>query len=156
MYQTMTQIGKTYGVDAKAVGKILYTLKIRDPDHPEQRGFPFEQAVVHGIAKAYTGRTGEPYYRYDIERVKEEFEAELKRLPPEHQTLPSQKTMAGDVSGNGTIEAKLQEMLTALNSVLQTGEIDGLHRLKGDIADIYGILARMYDERQMKNSSART
>ncbi|WP_345987949.1 hypothetical protein WCX18_11415 [Sulfurimonas sp. HSL1-2] len=140
MYQTMTQIGKTYGVDAKIVGKILYALKIRDPDHPEQKGFPYEQAVVHGIAKAYTGRTGEPYYRYDIERVKEEFEAELHRLQSESQDDQPQKNMTGDLSVNVTIEAKLQQMLSTLNSVLATGEIGGVYRLKGDIADIYSIL----------------
>ena len=140
MYQTMTQIGKTYGVDAKIVGKILYALKIRDPEHPEQKGFPYEQAVVHGIAKAYTGRTGEPYYRYDIERIKEEFEAELKRLQaamPEQQTVQED---AGTPTPTGKVEAKLQEMLTALNTVLQTGDINGIYRLKGDIADLYALI----------------
>ncbi|WP_345985233.1 hypothetical protein WCX49_11550 [Sulfurimonas sp. HSL-1656] len=141
MYQTMTQIGRTYGVDAKSVGKILYLLKIRDPEHPEQKGFPYEQAVVHGIAKAYTGRTGEPYYRYDIERIKEEFEAELQRLKaesPEQQTVPEK---AATPPPTGTVEAKLQEMLTLLNNVLQTGDINGIYRLKGHIADIYALLA---------------
>ena len=70
MYQTMTQIGKAYDVDAKVVGQVLYDLNIRDKNHPEQKGFPYEQAVVHGIAKAYTGRTGDIYYRYDIDRMK--------------------------------------------------------------------------------------
>ena len=50
MYLTMTQIGKSYGVDAKTVGKILYDLKIRDANHPEQKGFPHEQAVTHGMS----------------------------------------------------------------------------------------------------------
>ena len=140
MYQTMTQIGKTYGVDAKIVGKILYVLKIRDPEHPEQKGFPYEQAVVHGIAKAYTGRTGEPYYRYDIERIREEFEAELKKLPADAEG-PSPKEKAASASEHKTVEAILQEMLATLNSVLATGEIGGIHRLKGDIADIYALLA---------------
>ncbi|MHC3994910.1 hypothetical protein ACXWTF_08765 [Thiomicrolovo sp. ZZH C-3] len=142
MYQTMTQIGKHYGVDAKVVGKILYTLKIRDPDHPEQKGFPFDQAVVHGIAKAYTGRTGEPYYRYDIERIKEEFEAELRRLQSETADNHTQADVTARTPAHGTIEAKLQEMLTVLNNVLQTGEIGGIHRLKGDIADIYAMIDR--------------
>jgi hypothetical protein len=140
MYQTMTQIGKTYGVDAKTVGQILYDLKIRDANHPEQKGFPYEQAVTHGIAKAYTGRTGDVYYRYDIERIKEEFEERLalKRVEmPEENPKPEKKEEHSTVNA---IEAKLQQMLTTLNSVLQTGEIDGIHRLKGDIADIYALL----------------
>ena len=143
MYQTMTQIGKTYGVDAKTVGKILYALKIRDAEHPEQKGFPYEQAVTHGIAKAYTGRTGDIYYRYAIERIKEEFEAELKRLqaemPPEekHPPVPEKAATAGQ-----TIETKLRQMLSTLNTVLSTGEIEQIHRLKGDIADIYALLAK--------------
>ncbi len=140
MYQTMTQIGKTYGVDAKVVGKILYTLNIRDAHHPEQKGFPHEQAVIHGIAKAYTGRTGECYYRYDIERIREEFEAELKQVEtemPESQTVKEKST---DTPRNGQVEAKLHEMLTTLNNVLQTGEISNIYRLKGDIADIYALL----------------
>ena len=52
MFQTMTQIGKDYNIDAKTVGTFLYKLKIRDANHAEQKGFPFEQAITHGIAKA--------------------------------------------------------------------------------------------------------
>ena len=138
MYQTMTQIGKTYNIDAKIVGQILYDLDIRDKNHPEQKGFPHEQAVTHGIAKAYTGRTGDVYYRYDIERIKEEFEARLAVLRteehPQHRET-AERPAAGDM------EAKLQLMLATLNTVLQTGEIEKIHRLKGDIADIYALLA---------------
>lgn len=142
MYQTMTQIGNSYDVDAKTVGKILYALNIRDANHPEQKGFPFEQAVTHGIAKAYTGRTGDKYYRYDIERIKEEFEAELAKVPKEEKAQPSKEpTETPARSAAHPIETKLQQMLQALNSVLETGEITGVHRLKGDIADIYAILA---------------
>ncbi|MEJ2501482.1 MAG: hypothetical protein P8Y65_10265 [Campylobacterales bacterium] len=141
MYQTMTQIGKTYGVDAKTVGQILYELNIRDKNHPEQKGFPYEQAVTHGIAKAYTGRTGDVYYRYDIERIKEEFEQRLAQLNAQkpREDAPAKTPQIFDT---GTaIETKLQQMLTALNTVLETGEVEGLHRLKGDIADIYALLA---------------
>jgi hypothetical protein len=141
MYQTMTQIGKTYGVDAKTVGQILYELNIRDKNHPEQKGFPYEQAVTHGIAKAYTGRTGDVYYRYDIERIKEEFETRLAQLKierPKEEEKPTQA--AGPSANSGAIENKLQQMLMTLNTVLDTGEIGGIYRLKGDIADIYAIL----------------
>ena len=142
MYQTMTQIGNSYGVDAKTVGRILYTLKIRDENHPEQKGFPFEQAVTHGIAKAYTGRTGDKYYRYDIERIKEEFEVEVAKLPKESSKPAPSQTPATPKNGVSPIEAKLQQMLQALNHVLETGEINGIYRLKGDIADIYALIPR--------------
>ncbi len=139
MFKTMTQIGKEYDIDAKSVGKLLYKLKIRDPDHPEQQGFPFEQAITHGIAKEFEGRTGERYYRYNIEPVKEEFEKLVT-------TLPSQTATGNDpapASTNGTtIETKLQQMLALLNRVLASGEIDQLYRLKADIADIYALLAK--------------
>lgn len=139
MYQTMTQIGNSYGIDAKTVGKILYDLDIRDANHPEQKGFPHEQAVTHGIAKAYTGRTGDKYYRYDIERIKEEFEARLEAMKSLAQTKTSQTAPQTKKAGN-TIETKLEQMLATLNRVLETGEIGGVHRLKGDIADIYALL----------------
>lgn len=140
MYQTMTQIGNTYGVEAKIVGQILYDLNIRDKHHPEQKGFPHEQAVTHGIAKAYTGRTGDKYYRYDIERIKEEFEAALAQLKTETPEGEDQTAPAAKIQTATTVEAKLREMLATLNSVLETGEIGGIHRLKGDIADLYALL----------------
>lgn len=141
MYQTMTQIGNGYGVDAKTIGRVLYELDIRDANHPEQKGFPREQAVTHGIAKAYTGRTGDKYYRYNIERIKEEFEARLEKIKTQMpaQAKPPQTTpRAGETES--TIETKLEQMLATLNRVLETGEIGGVHRLKGDIADIYALL----------------
>lgn len=142
MYQTMTQIGKTYAVDAKTVGQILYDLDIRDKNHPEQKGFPHEQAVTHGIAKACTGRTGDVYYRYDIERIKEEFEARLAQLRTEKPEANPQHRETAKRPAPGGIEAKLRQMLATLNTVLQTGEIEKIHRLKGDIADIYALLAK--------------
>jgi len=140
MYQTMTQIGKTYNVDAKTVGQVLYDLKIRDANHPEQKGFPHEQAVTHGIAKAYTGRAGDLYYRYDIERIKEEFETRLAQISAEtpRESAPPEAPKSSVAVDD--IEAKLHQMLTTLNEVMATGEIGGIHRLKGDIADIYALL----------------
>ncbi len=139
MYQTMTQIGKHYGVDAKTVGKILYDLNIRDRNHPEQKGFPHEQAVTHGIAQACTGRTGEVYYRYDIGRIKEEFEAALAQSAA--KSTEQADDAAAPVISAPKIEAKLRHMLSMLNQVLETGEYGGIHQLKGDIADIYALLA---------------
>jgi len=136
MYQTMTQIGKTYNVDAKTVGKLLYKLGIRDPEHPVEKGFPFDQAITHGIAKAFEGRSGETYFRYDIAPVKEEFEKLLKALQdvtPDDTAQPAK---------NGNIEAKLKQMLSAINSVLESGEVEKLYRLKADIADIYALLPK--------------
>ncbi|MEE8589626.1 MAG: hypothetical protein V3S80_09820 [Sulfurimonadaceae bacterium] len=139
MFQTMTQIGKDYNIDAKTVGKFLYKLKIRDANHSEQKGFPFEQAITHGIAKAYEGRSGEMYYRYNIEAIKEEFEKLVTALP---EQTASEKSMESKQSADDTIEKKLQQMLTALNSALQTGETSQLYRLKADIADIYSLLPK--------------
>lgn len=135
MYQTMTEIGKQYGIDAKTVGRILYDLKLRDRHHPEQKGFPFEQVVTHGIAKAYTGRSGDIYYKYDIERIRDEFEALAAEsaVPRETQKQAERAEAAG-------IAEKLQQMLTLLNEVLSSGEIGKLYRLKADIADIYALL----------------
>ena len=139
MFQTMTQIGSDYNIDAKTVGKLLYKLKIRDTNHPKQKGFPFEQAITHGIAKAFEGRSGEPYYRYNIQPVKEEFEKLVAALPER----PVPETAAGaKQSDDGSIESKLQQMLASLNSVLESGEIDKLYRLKADIADIYALLPK--------------
>jgi hypothetical protein len=140
MYQTMTQIGKTYNVDAKTVGQVLYDLNIRDAGHPEHKGFPHEQAVIHGIAKAYTAPTGDLYYRYDIERIKEEFEARLKQLAAQTPPAKAPRTAPKQPGKNPAIEQKLEQMLGTLNTVLQTGEIAGIHRLKGDIADLYALL----------------
>ncbi len=137
MFQTMTQIGKTYDIDAKTVGKLLYKLKIRDPNNTEQKGRPFEQAITHGIAKAFEGRSGELYYRYNIEAIKEEFVALLASLP--EQTPIDTGVKPIKPTGN-TIESKLQQMLSALNTVLESGETDQLYRLKADIADIYALL----------------
>lgn len=142
MYQTMTQIGKSYEVDAKTVGRVLYDLKIRDAEHPEQKGFPYEQAVTHGIAKAYTGRTGDVYYRYDIDRIKEEFEARLKAVAKEEGTTRDETRAKDKGRKTASVEAKLQEMLSTLNGVLETGEINGIYRLKGDIADIYALIEK--------------
>ena len=139
MYKTMTQIGNDYNIDAKTVGKLLYTLKIRDANHPKQKGFPFEQAITHGIAMAFEGRSGELYYRYNIQPVKEEFEKLVAALPerPAPETAAAPKEAA-----DGSIESKLQQMLSSLNSALETGEIDRLYRLKADIADIYALLPK--------------
>jgi hypothetical protein len=139
MYKTMTQIGSDYNIDAKAVGKLLYTLKIRDPNHPKQKGFPFEQAITHGIAMAFEGRSGELYYRYNIQPIKEEFEKLAAALPER----PAPETAAGaQQRADGSIESKLQQMLASLNSVLESGEIDRLYRLKADIADIFALLPK--------------
>ncbi len=134
MFQTMTQIGRQYGIDAKTVGRILYDLKIRDP---QQKGFPFEQAITHGIAKAFTGRSGDIYYRYDIERIREEFEAAVKEAGGEKE---KEKVMQKTANTSGGVERKLRQMLDTLNGVLETGEIEGIYRLKADIADLYAHL----------------
>ena len=139
MFQTMTQIGKDYSIDAKTVGKFLYKLKIRDGDHTVQKGFPFEQAITHGIAKAYEGRGGETYYRYNIEAIKEEFDKLAAALPePDQASVP--KTANTSTAVDNSIEKKLQHMLALLNSTLETGDINQLFQLKADIADIYSLL----------------
>ena len=139
MFQTMTQIGKDYNIEAKIVGKFLYKLKIRDGNHAVQKGFPFEQAITHGIAKVYEGRGGDSYYRYNIEAVKDEFEKLVTTLP-EHTQTTSTKTLETSPPVESTIEDKLHQMLTALNSALESGKKDQLYRLKADIADIYAML----------------
>ncbi len=141
MFQTMTQIGKDYNIDAKTVGTLLYKLKVRDPNHPEQKGFPFEQAITHGVAKAYEGRSGEMYYRYDIQTMKEEFEKLL--APLLEQAAGTEKSIDHAYSVDGhTIETKLEQMLKALNETLKSGDTSQLYRLKADIADIYALLAK--------------
>lgn len=136
----MTQIGNTYGVDAKTVGKVLYELNLRDANHPEQKGFPFDQTVTHGIAKAFTGRSGERYYKYDIERIQEEFERKIADVSPSGDVKPS-----GAIPENeDAVEAKLKQMLVLLNEVLVTGEINLLYRLKAEIADIYALLPKSH------------
>jgi len=139
MFQTMTQIGNLYSTDAKSIGKILYDLKIRDYDHPEQKGFPYEQAITHGIAKAFSGRTGETFYKYDISSIKEEVEKRIADLPSKEQTFDLKTSAAAD---NTNIKHKLKEMLSLLNHVLETGDINTLYRLKADIADIYVLLEK--------------
>ena len=133
----MTQIGRNYGIDAKSVGKILYELGLRDPNHHEQKGFPYKEAVESGIAMAFNGRNGESYYKYDITRIQEEFEAKIERLPKVQED--GKQEPVATVQKN-PIGLKLQQMLEALNVVLDTGEISNLYRLKADIADIYALL----------------
>ncbi len=138
MFQTMTQIGKEYDIDAKSVGTLLYKLKIRDANHSVQKGFPFEQAVTHGIAKSYEGRGGDLYYRYNITSIKDEFEKLISTLPAQTASINSSEPKQS--STTHTIEEKLQQMLTLLNSTIQTGEVNQLYRLKANIADIYALL----------------
>ena len=139
MFQTMTQIAKSYTLDAKDVGNILYDLKIRDAKHPVQKGFPFDQAITHGIAQATTARSGECYYRYNIHPIKEEFETKVTALK-EKQSKYLDKAPASEKSKKPPkLEEKLQSMLDLLNEVLATGEIEKLYRLKADIADIYAL-----------------
>ncbi len=138
MFQTMTQIGNLYDTDAKTIGKILYDLKIRDYNHPEQKGFPYEQAITHGIAKAFSGRTGDAFYKYDISSIKEELEKRIADIPKPERTTPHQANPA--LQSNNEMKIKLQAMLTLLNRVLETGEIEMIYRLKADIADIYALL----------------
>lgn len=150
MFKTMTQIGKEYNIDAKTVGKLLYKLKIRDANHSEQKGFPYEQAITHGIAKAFEGRTGEKYYRYNIGPIKEEFEKLLATLPEQPVPVTTPATASEQLSTSSRIEEKLQQMLSLLNSVLENGEVEKLYRLKADIADIYALLqeSNFQSERQ--------
>ena len=150
MFKTMTQIGKEYNIDAKTVGKLLYKLKIRDANHSEQKGFPYEQAITHGIAKAFEGRTGEKYYRYNIGPIKEEFEKLLATLPEQPAPVTTPATAPEQLSTSSRIEEKLQQMLSLLNSVLENGEVEKLYRLKADIADIYALLqeSNLQSERQ--------
>jgi len=139
MFQTMTQIGRDYSIDAKTVGKFLYKLKIRDGEHTVQKGFPFDQAITHGIAKAYEGRGGETYYRYNIEAIKEEFDKLADALPePDQASTP--KAASTTAAVDSSIEKKLQHMLVLLNSTLETGDTNQLFQLKADIADIYSLL----------------
>ena len=62
MFQTMTQIGKDYSIDAKTVGKFLYKLKIRDGEHSVQKGFPFEQAINDRDGEY--SKCGDAHFRY--------------------------------------------------------------------------------------------
>jgi len=142
MFETMTQIGKRYNIEAKEVGKLLYTLKIRDAKHPTQKGFPFEQAITHGIAKLYEGRSGDTYYRYNIEPIKEEFERLLSTLPTQDKVKDLAQEASKPTTSNTSmdIQSKLKTMLSSLNSVLESGEVDKLYHLKADIADIYALL----------------
>ena len=75
MFQTISEIAEEYGVSSKAVGKALYTLGVRDPDHPVQQGFPKEQYILHGIAQPVYTRQGElHYFTYDITTIRTELE----------------------------------------------------------------------------------
>ena len=138
MFQTMTKIAKTYGIDAKSVGTILYKLKIRDPQHPEQKGFPFEQAITHGIAKEAEGRDGVKYYQYNIETIKNEFEALLETTENKKENQTRVRT---SVHTPSSMESKLQQMLQTLNHTLETQNLNDIYRLKADIADIYALLS---------------
>lgn len=75
MFQSIKEIAEAYGVSAKQVGQVLYLLGIRDEHHPVTKGFPFDQYITHGIARAVNNKEGEiRYYLYNIETVREEFE----------------------------------------------------------------------------------
>jgi len=142
MFETMTQIAKRYNIEPKEVGKLLYKLKIRDAKHPTQKGFPFDQAITHGIAKSYEAPDGGQYYRYNIEPIKEEFERLISTLQVQESVETSEEVTKRDTPSTTptNIEGKLKSMLSSLNSVLESGEIDQLYHLKSDIADIYALL----------------
>ena len=144
MFQTMTQIAKEHQLEAKDVGNILYALKIRDANHPTQKGFPFEQAITHGIALATTSRSGETYYKYDISSIKEEFKEKVAALQqvkkkPKPKSNNETPTFAKE---HIKLDQKLKSMLNTINEVLATGETEKLYRLKADIADIYALSER--------------
>ena len=142
MFETMTQIAKRYNIEAKEVGKLLYTLKIRDVKHPIQKGFPFEQAITHGIAKAYEAPDGGQYYRYNINPIKEEFErmANALTLADKIETPSQDLKSTTQHNAPNDIESTLKMMLVSLNKVLDGGEIEQLYHLKSHIADIYALL----------------
>ena len=142
MFQTMTQIAKSYDLDAKDVGNILYDLKIRDAKHPEQKGFPFDQAITHGIAQAATARSGETYYRYDISSIQEEFEKKASSLHSKQAHVSKPKEHIKTESEKATLEHKLHTMLALINEIIASGEIERLYKLKADIADIYALTRR--------------
>ena len=142
MFQTMTQIAKNYDVDAKDVGNILYDLTIRDAKHPVQKGFPFDQAITHGIAQATTARSGECYYRYNIHPIKEEFDTKVDALKEKQSKHVEKNPINRKGKKDPKLEEKLQSMLKLLNEVLASGEIEKLYRLKADIADIYALSHR--------------
>ena len=138
MFQTMTKIAKTYGIDAKSVGTLLYKLKIRDPQHPEQKGFPFEQAITHGIAKEAEGRDGVKYYQYNIHTIKSEFEALLNAT---QEKDVNKVVVKSTIQVPSSMTSILQQMLQTLNHTIETQNLNEIYRLKADIADLFALLS---------------
>ena len=72
MYLSIPQLARRYGVSARSVGRALYRLGIRNPD---RGGIPYEQFIVHGIARPVRVRARIIGFRYDLRILREEFEA---------------------------------------------------------------------------------
>lgn len=117
MFKNMSEIAADFSVSAKAVGQVLYTLGVRDPEHPVQKGFPYEQYITHGIAKPMHNSRGElRYFLYNIAPMKEEFEKVLKASQESRQTDTAKV-------GNRIILEKLSQIITKLHSCADTGQL---------------------------------
>jgi superfamily II DNA helicase RecQ len=139
MYMTLTQIGKTYDISAIKAGKLLYELGIRDPEHPEEKGFPYQQYVTHGIAEAVVDRNGEVrYYRYNIEPIKEEFERLLLQ-PKKEPASPSKNVPFAQFVYHNLSEATALLKKTA-------GEHESIKSLKNVITLLDTVQRRAQDE----------
>jgi len=120
MFLTLTEIGKLYNISAIKVGKLLYKLGVRDPNHPIKKGFPYEQYILHKIAHAQLGKDKEvKYYTYDIHTIKDEFEVLLQDKQAQTEAeetdfilkkLTLMEVLTKEVN-NPLIEEKLQEYI---------------------------------------------
>jgi superfamily II DNA helicase RecQ len=131
MFQTLAQIAKTYDASTACVEEILHALGIIE----SKRAAPAEQYITHGIVRPVTENSGKVVdYLYNIEPIKEEFEAKLSESM--HQSIPVRNPGAAAFS----IESTLSKMLGTLNEALLTQDLQSLYRIKADIADIYAHL----------------
>ena len=123
MYLTLSEIGKLYNISAIKTGKILYILGVRDPNHPIEKGFPFEQYIEHNIAHANLKKDGSVRcYTYNIETLKEEFQELIK---------PPKKT---EKTSSNTIILRKISLLNKLITEVNNPEL--ILRFKGHLSDI--------------------
>jgi superfamily II DNA helicase RecQ len=144
MFHTIAEIADAYGVSSKAIGKALYTLGIRDPDHPLKKGFPKEQYILHGIAKpVYTPHGELRYFTYDVTTVRAELETLIKVSKQSAQKACT--TASGIYEQVCEIEALLYDV-NALSPELTAALQTKVTRLKSQLLDDDITLALPLDE----------
>jgi hypothetical protein len=110
-WASQTKLGKSYGLSAVAVGKLLVQEGLRDPETKE----PTAQALADGIAISTPLRDGTPFFMWSRDKVRPIFEG--------HRRLSQAEVCANEVRAT----------LRAADRLIERGD-DKLGYMMGDFA----------------------